>query len=68
MIMSSSTQDFSLKDDRILLKTKYKGKYKFQRYRYDEVLFLKAKERYTEITVLSDEEKEFTTHLLPLVR
>ena len=34
----------------------------FRRYRYDEVLFIKAKERYTEIAVLSDEDKGFTTH------
>ena len=60
--MYSCDQDFFPFEDRIFVKTKHEGKHIFQRYRYDEVLFLKAKERYTDVAVLSDEKGGFTTY------
>ena len=56
-------EDYFPFEDRIFVKTKLdKGKFTFRRYRYDEVLFLQAKERYADIVVLSDGEKGFTTY------
>ena len=63
-MISSCDQYFFAFKDRIFVKTKIdKGKHIFQRYYYDEVLLLKAKERYTEITVLSDEKFGLTTYI-----